>query len=80
VKNVQETTNMSKKAKPATRSRREFLKGVAVMGGTATLAVVTKAHAADAPPQTPGAKLEATESKGYHVTPHIADYYGKARF
>ena len=71
---------MSKKAKPATRSRREFLKGVAVMGGTATLAVVTKVHAADAPTQSQGGSLEASESKGYHVTSHIADYYDKARF
>ena len=72
---------MSKKAKPAARSRREFLKGVAVMGGTATLAVVTKAQAAEeAPVKAQGASPEAPANKGYHVTPHIADYYDKARF
>lgn len=71
---------MSKKAKPATSNRREFLKGVAIMGGTATLALVSKAQASEAAPKTAKQEAPAPESKGYHVTPHIAEYYQKAQF
>lgn len=71
---------MSKKAKPATSNRREFLKGVAIMGGTATLAMVGKAQASEAPPDTAKQNVPTPESKGYHVTPHVAEYYNKARF
>ncbi len=71
---------MSNRSKPLTESRRDFLrKGVAVVGGAATLAVAGSG----------GANERATEEveqgsqpsqKGYHVTPHIRDYYEKARF
>lgn len=68
---------MSKKSKTVS-SRREFLKGAAVMGGAATLAVVAKGAAASAPEETPVTTPE--RPKGYHVTPHIRQYYDKARF
>jgi hypothetical protein len=59
--------------------RREFLKGVAVAGGAATVAAaagVSVAGARDAERKEP----EAPKSAGYHVTPHIATYYEKAQF
>ena len=69
---------MSKKPKAVKRSRREFLKGVAVVGGAASLAVVAQGGAAS----VQDAKQVATtpgKAKGYHVTPHIRAYYEKAR-
>ena len=61
-------------------NRRALLKGFAVAGtaapavaaGAATVAVQAEAVAGDA---------AAPESaKGYHETPHIQEYYRKARF
>lgn len=69
---------MSKKSKAVRSSRREFLKGAAVMSGAATLAVVAKGAAAKAPEEAPVTTPE--RPKGYHVTPHIQQYYDKARF
>ncbi len=69
---------MRSKAKPTRTSRREFLKGAAVMGGAAALAVVAREGTA----ATPDGGQVATPSekrKGYHVTPHIQQYYDKAR-
>lgn len=71
---------MSKKAKPATSNRREFLKGVAVMGGTAALALVSQAQASEVAPDVAKQDVATPESKGYRVTPHVAEYYNKARF
>ena len=73
---------MSKKAKPATSSRRAFLKDVVIMGGTAaaTLAVGQTQASHVGPEGTAKQEVVKPASKGYHVTPHIADYYEKARF
>ncbi len=69
---------MSKKAKPLKSSRREFLRGAAVVGGAATLAVVARGGAAEV--QSTNEVAAAPEkSKGYHVTPHIRAYYEKLR-
>lgn len=58
------------------KTRREFLKGLAVAGGaTAMVAVTGRAYAEPTKPETP-AKPAA---KGYHETPHIRTYYQKAR-
>lgn len=69
---------MSKKSKPVTRSRREFLRGAAVVGGAATLAVVAKAGAASVQGEAKET-VAAPASKGYHETPHIRAYYETAR-
>ncbi|MFQ6024084.1 MAG: twin-arginine translocation signal domain-containing protein [Acidiferrobacterales bacterium] len=69
---------MSKKREPVKRSRREFLKGAAVVGGAATLAVVAKGGAADVQDANK-AVTTPEKSKGYHETPHIRAYYEKAR-
>lgn len=71
---------MSVKENGPAVSRRGFLKGVAVAGtAVATSAAVTKTASAGAPA---GAVVdeEKKDVKGYHVTPHILEYYEKARF
>ncbi len=59
--------------------RREFLKRVAVAGGAAGVAAAGGAAVADIgteqAPETPAQPA----AKGYHVTPHIAEYYRLAR-
>lgn len=67
---------MNERSKSTKESRREFLKSMAVIGGAA-LAVVARPSAADAPETT--GKPDSPKPKGYHVTPHILDYYEKAR-
>ncbi|MEJ2515624.1 MAG: twin-arginine translocation signal domain-containing protein [Gammaproteobacteria bacterium] len=58
------------------KSRREFLRGLAVAGGaTAMVAVAGRSYAAPVEVKAP-AKPAA---KGYHETPHIRTYYDKAR-
>ena len=72
---------MSKRSKPVKKSRRDFLlQGAAVAGGAATLALVGRTGASE--PQTHAVERNASKpaSKGYHVTPHIQEYYDKARF
>ena len=69
---------MSKKTKLVKSSRRQFLKGAAVVGGAATLAVVAKGGAAEVQ-DTNEVAAAPEKSKGYHVTPHIRAYYEKLR-
>lgn len=60
-------------------SRRGFLKSVAAAGSAAAVsAVVTQTAGAAAPTASVAKRDEGTT--GYHVTPHILDYYEKARF
>lgn len=60
-------------------SRRGFLKSAAVVGGAATATALGSQVQAGVNEQTPTAK-EVTPSKGYRETPHIREYYKKARF
>ena len=59
-------------------SRRGFLKSAAVVGSAATATALGSQVQASVDDQ-PTAK-EVTPPKGYHVTPHIREYYKKARF
>lgn len=69
---------MSEKA--LRNGRRRFLKTAAVAGGAATVAAAGGAAIADTGEQAPvQSKPEASKSKGYHVTPHIEEYYRLAR-
>ena len=58
--------------------RRTFLKSAALAGGAATLALTAEAVLAEASsgpsPDGPG-----KPSRGYHVTPHVEEYYRLAR-
>lgn len=57
-----------------TKSRREFLKHMMLGGSAAAVALMTTREVAAQPP--PVAEAAPTPvSKGYHVTPHIRDYY-----
>ena len=68
---------MSKKV--LEKGRREFLKGAAVVGGAASLAVVARGGAAAVREDVKEAAPAPEASKGYHETPHIRTYYDLAR-
>lgn len=70
---------MSKSTENLRHDRRRFLKGVAAAGGVATVASVTGLAGAYENRQEATAET-ATASRGYHETPHIREYYQKARF
>ena len=59
------------------KKRRQFLRGVAVLGGGAAIATIADDATADEKSAGPPA---APTSKAYRVTRHIRDYYNKARF
>ena len=59
--------------------RRQFLKSVLIGSGAAALAAASGGAEAAAPPETPAA-APAAQPKGYHVTPHILEYYKTAQF
>lgn len=59
------------------KSRREFLKDVAAAGGAA--AAVTVAGTAAATELDDGVEKSAGKPQGYQETPHVANYYEKAR-
>ncbi len=59
-------------------SRRNALKGMAVLGGAVALSATTNASAAaDGAPEW---QEKAPESLGYRETEHVREYYRRARF
>ena len=67
---------MKQKAKFIRSDRRSFLKGAAVVGGTAVVAP-TVATASDTPVvEAPASRLD----KGYEENEYIRNYYDRARF
>jgi len=60
-------------------SRRGFLKSAAVAGGAATVTALGPRVQASVEEQ-PRAAAETAPKQGYHETPHIREYYEKARF
>lgn len=70
---------MSERRKVADSGRRKFLKGVAVAGGAAAVTAGARAAVETETAAAP-AQSQASGSRGYRVTPHIAKYYEKARF
>ncbi len=67
-----------KQTKPVTNARRDFLKLAAVTSGAVTLTGITNGvMAIEDKPETVTPK---PEKQNYRVTPHIQDYYDKARF
>lgn len=70
---------MSQQKQSEKLSRRGFLKSAAVAGGAAGVATLGSQMSANADEQAPAEKA-ATPSKGYRETPHIREYYAKARF
>ncbi len=60
--------------------RREFLvKGMAAVGGAAVVAMAGGRKRASVE-ESPATTSPAAESQGYRMTPHIREYYEKARF
>ena len=70
---------MSKTSKTTREGRRDFLKGMAAVGGAATVAAAAGGAIAGTA-QEPEATPAQAKPKGYHLTPHIRAYYDKARF
>lgn len=60
-------------------SRRAFLKSAAVAGGAATVTTLGSQVQASVEDGSPAEK-QTSPSKGYRETPHIREYYEKARF
>lgn len=60
-------------------NRRSLLKGFAVAGTAATAAAAGAATIVQ-PQDTPSAPTATAETKGYRLTPHVEEYYRKARF
>ena len=67
----------SKEGSESSSTRREFLKSVAGIGGVATASALV-GTTASAGTQPDGAADRTRTSKGYHVTPHIEQYYRTA--
>lgn len=70
---------MSVKSKSVETGRRGFLKGVAVAGSAAAVTAVTTTSATAAQKQE-GPAHAGAEATGYRETPHVLEYYEKARF
>lgn len=71
---------MSHESKSENLSRRGFLKNAAVAGGAATVSALTPPVQAGVERQLRTEAKEASPSKGYRETPHVREYYEKARF
>ena len=61
-------------------NRRRFLRGLATAGGAAATSGLIVRSAEAAVPTRPTNTDEPAESQGYRLTPHILEYYEKARF
>jgi len=62
--------------RPPRSARRRFLKGLLAAGGGIGAAATVKAAPAVEPPET---SPRENPSGGYRETPHVLDYYDKAR-
>lgn len=73
---------MKSGTKPSSHNRRDFLvRGAATMGAAASLAIIGRANSAPVEPVAKqGAPTLTQDESGYRLTPHIRDYYAKARF
>lgn len=69
---------MDKRDEAGPKSRRKFLKSMAVTGG-GVAAVVAMGQAAASEDEVEG-RLDQDKPAGYHETQHIRDYYAKAQF
>lgn len=71
---------MSKRPETVRPSRRTFLKGVVAAGGTASVLAAGSAAVAEVEQAPVADNTAKAQAKGYRLTPHIAEYYKKARF
>ena len=70
------------KSKQHSQNRRDFLvRGAFTVGAAASLAIVARADGNPVEPAPIANAPADTQSKnGYRLTPHIKEYYEKARF
>ena len=71
---------MSKDKSRRGLNRRGFLKGLATAGGTAAASGLVSHPANAAVTAEPSEGTDSQQKKGYRITPHILEYYEKARF
>lgn len=71
---------MSDEIRSQKLSRRGFLRSAAVAGGVAAAGAVAPRVQAGAVTQPRAVENEPAAPTGYHETPHIREYYEKARF
>lgn len=55
-------------------ARRNFLLGATLAGASAVAVVVTAGNPGESA-ETPAVEGQTAKPKGYHLTPHIAQYY-----
>ena len=61
-------------------NRRVFLKGLVTASGAVTASgLITESANAEVPSE-PAPGDDSRKSQGYRITPHILEYYEKARF
>ena len=70
---------MTERARVTRAGRRNFLKGAALASTAAAVAAATGSALAGAPVETARKRSDGVK-RGYRVTPHISEYYEKARF
>ncbi len=68
------------KEKGVSMNRRGFLKGAAIVGGAAAVSTLSQGVTADRQIAAEPAPPADDKPKGYRMTPHIREYYEKARF
>ncbi len=68
------------KDKGVSMNRRGFLKGAAMVGGAAAVSTLSQGVTADAQSVDKPAPASGDKPQGYRMTPHIREYYEKARF
>ena len=66
--------------KPALESRRRFLRDTLTLGAGAATVALTANTASAAVMEETVEEVATSDKKGYHVTPHINDYYKTAAF
>jgi len=70
------------KSKPHNQNRRDFLvRGAVTVGAAASLAIIARSNAAPVESEpTSNTPVDTKHESGYRLTPHIQEYYRKARF
>lgn len=71
---------MNKPTQPASEPRRQFLRRCAVVGGSAAVIGAAGTGAAHVVNDEAAPTAAEPSRQGYRLTPHIQDYYNKARF
>jgi hypothetical protein len=74
----QEERRMDQEPENTQKSRRTFLKGIAVLGSFPALLMIGKGAVTDCLAESRPTMPSGKRPRGYHMTPHIKKYYEKA--